>query len=52
MSKKSNKENTSKIEKIETSKDLELEEKQLTEENDINTPAEEKKVLSELVKGV
>ena len=35
MSKKSNKENTSKIEEIETSKDLELEEKELTEENEI-----------------
>jgi molecular chaperone GrpE len=50
MSKKSNKENTSKIEDIESSKDLELEEKERTEENDINTPEEENKVLSELVK--
>ena len=52
MSKKSNKENTSKIEEIETSKDLELEEKELTEENEINTLEEENKVLSELVKGL
>ena len=52
MSKKSNKENTSKIEDIESSKDLELEEKERTEENDINTPEEENKVLSELVKGL
>ena len=52
MSKKSNKENTSKIEEIETSKDLELEEKELTEENEINTLEEENKVLSELVQGL
>ena len=52
MSKKSNKENTSKIEEIETSKDLELEEKELSEENEINTLEEENKVLSELVKGL
>ena len=52
MSKKSNKENTSKIEEIETSKDLELEEKELTEENEIDTLEEENKVLSELVKGL
>ena len=52
MSKKSNKENTSKIEEIETSKDLDLEEKELTEENEINTLEEENKVLSELVKGL
>ena len=52
MSKKSNKENTSKIEEIETSKDLELEEKELTKENEIDTLEEENKVLSELVKGL
>ena len=52
MSKKSNKENISKIEEIETSKDFELEEKELTEENEINTLEEENKVLSELVKGL
>tara|TARA_S200000501_G_scaffold232225_1_gene217822 strand:+ start:52 stop:606 length:555 start_codon:yes stop_codon:yes gene_type:complete len=52
MSKKSNKENISKIEEIETSKDLELEEKELTEENEIDTLEEENKVLSELVKGL
>mgnify|MGYP005690730329 FL=1 len=52
MSKKSNKENTSKIEEIETSKDLESEEKELTEENEINTLEEENKVLSELVQGL
>ena len=52
MSKKSNKENTSKIEEIETSKDFELEGKEFTEENEINTLEEENKVLSELVKGL
>ena len=52
MSKKSNKENISKIEEIETSKDLESEEKELTEENEINTLEEENKVLSELVQGL
>ena len=52
MSKKSNKENTSKIEEIETSKDLELEEKELTEENEIDTLEKENEFLSELVKGL
>tara|TARA_B100001057_G_scaffold91981_1_gene88241 strand:- start:88 stop:642 length:555 start_codon:yes stop_codon:yes gene_type:complete len=52
MSKKSNKENASKMEDVETPKDLELKEKELTEEKASNTPEEENKVLSELVKGL